>query len=280
MSIDYLQGLEATVAAAIEEDLGDGDLTAALIADTKTVTATVITRDAGIMCGKPWVEEVFRQINPELILSWQAGDGDQVNADQVLFTVKGHARSILSAERPALNFLQSLSGTATTTAEYCALIAHTDTTLLDTRKTLPGLRLAQKYAVTCGGGANHRIGLFDAYLLKENHIEACGSIPAAVQQARANRPDVRVEVEVESLAEFRIAVDAEPDWIMLDNFSLDDMKTAVTTNSSIKLEASGGIETAEDLIAIAETGVDYISVGALTKHVKAMDLSMRIAESN
>lgn len=278
MTIDFFHNLEQTVATALEEDIGAGDITAALIANDKLASATVITREAGILCGTPWVNEVFRQVNPELEINWFANDGDAVQADQKLFTVSGHARSILSGERPALNFLQSLSGTATTTAHYAALIAHTETTLLDTRKTIPGLRLAQKYAVTCGGGANHRIGLFDAFLLKENHIEACGSIPAAVQQARANHPNARVEVEVESLEEFRIAVDANPDWIMLDNFSLEDMRTAVTTNANIKLEASGGIEDESDLIAIAETGVDYISIGALTKHVKAMDLSMRLIQ--
>ena len=276
MSIDFFKGLEQTVTAAIDEDLGDGDITAALINDNKQVTATVITREAGILCGEAWVNEVFCQINSELEVLWQARDGEAVEPDQVLFSVTGHARSILSAERPALNFLQTLSATATSTAAYCSLISHTETTLLDTRKTLPGLRLAQKYAVTCGGGANHRIGLFDAFLLKENHIEACGSIPEAVKQARLNQPDARVEVEVESLDEFRIAVDAEPDWIMLDNFSLEDLRIAVANNNQIKLEASGGIENPEDLVAIAETGVDYISIGALTKHIQAMDLSMRL----
>lgn len=263
---------------AIAEDLGDGDITASLVPNQKHVTATVITRESGVLCGQPWVDEVFRQINPELKLDWQASDGDTVSANQVLFTVSGLAQSILSGERPALNFLQTLSGTATATARYCKLIAHTSTTLLDTRKTIPGLRLAQKYAVTCGGGANHRIGLFDAFLLKENHIEACGSIPEAVAQARQTKPDARVEVEVESVQEFRIAVDAEPDWIMLDNFSLEDMRTAVASNTGIKLEASGGIETEADLVAIAETGVDFISVGALTKHIRAMDLSMRFSD--
>jgi nicotinate-nucleotide pyrophosphorylase (carboxylating) len=278
LTIDFFQGLKDTVAQAIREDLGEGDITAALIADDKHVTAKVITRQAGVVCGQPWVDEVFQQINPLLEVSWLVKDGATVSPDQILFSVTGKAQSILSGERPALNFLQTLSGTATATAKYASLIAHTSTTLLDTRKTLPGLRLAQKYAVTCGGGSNHRIGLFDAYLLKENHIEACGSIADAVALARKNQPKARVEVEVEDLDEFRVAVDAGPDWIMLDNFSLADMKTAAVSNSGIKLEASGGIESDEDLIAIAETGVDFISVGALTKHVRAMDLSMRFSE--
>ena len=278
MTIDYFQGLEDTVANSIHEDLGDGDITADLVAEDKVVTASVITREHGVVCGAPWVDEVFRQVNPELDVEWQVKDGDAVTPNQILFTVTGQAKSILSGERPALNFLQTLSGTATATAKYAKLINHTQATLLDTRKTLPGLRLAQKYAVTCGGGSNHRIGLFDAFLLKENHIEACGSIPKAIAQARANHPSARVEVEVESLDEFRVAVDAEPDWIMLDNFSLEDMRTAAASNTGIKLEASGGIESNDELIAIAETGVDYISLGALTKHVRAMDLSMRFSE--
>lgn len=278
MSIDFFQNLSQTVQSAIAEDVGDGDITAGLIAADKIASATVITREAGILCGTAWVDEVFKQVDPSLMPNWQVKDGDQVAPDQVLFTVTGNARSILTAERPALNFLQTLSGTATATARYCSLIQHTNATLLDTRKTIPGLRLAQKYAVACGGGSNHRIGLFDAFLIKENHIEACGSIPKAIETARAHKQGVRIEVEVESLEEFRIALDAAPDWIMLDNFSLEDMRTAVTTNHSVKLEASGGIESPEDLIAIAETGVDYISIGALTKHVQAMDLSMRITD--
>jgi nicotinate-nucleotide pyrophosphorylase (carboxylating) len=277
LSIDFFQHLQQNVTMAIQEDVGDGDITAGLIAPEKQVTATVITREAGVICGIPWVDEVFKQVNPELQLNWQVKDGDPVTPEQILFTVAGDARSILTAERPALNFLQTLSGTATTTARYSQLIGHTKATLLDTRKTIPGLRLAQKYAVRCGGGANHRIGLFDAFLIKENHIEASGSIAAAIQNARQSRADVRVEVEVESLSEFHLAVDANPDWIMLDNFSLEDMRTAVASNSPVKLEASGGIESEQDLIAIAETGVDYISIGALTKHVKAMDLSMRLS---
>ncbi len=264
---------------AIEEDVGDGDITAGLIAPDKTVSATVITREAGIVCGTAWVNEVFKQVDPTLTPKWQVNDGDQVKPDQVLFTVSGNARSILTAERPALNFLQTLSGTATTTAKYNALIKHTNTTLLDTRKTIPGLRLAQKYAVACGGGSNHRIGLFDAFLIKENHIEACGSIAKAIETARSHKQGVRIEVEVESLEEFRIALDAAPDWVMLDNFSLADMRTAVAMNHAVKLEASGGIESPDDLIAIAETGVDFISIGALTKHVQAMDLSMRLSDS-
>lgn len=278
LSIDFFKDLDQTVQVAIAEDVGDGDITAQLIDPEKTVSATVITREDGVLCGTAWVNEVFRQVDPDLAPKWFAHDGEPVSADQVLFEVTGNARGILTAERPALNFLQTLSGTASVTARYCRLIEHTEATLLDTRKTIPGLRLAQKYAVACGGAENHRIGLFDAFLIKENHIEACGSIARAIRKARETRSNVRVEVEVENLQEYREALDAGPDWIMLDNFSLDDMRTAVKTNNAVKLEASGGIESPEDLIAIAETGVDYISIGALTKHVQAMDLSLRLSD--
>lgn len=277
MDIDYLSDLPDTVSAALEEDVGSGDITAQLIGESTQATAEVITREAAIVCGKPWVNEVFRQIDPGLALSWFVDDGDRADPDTRLFSVTGSARSILTAERTALNFLQTLSGTATRTHHYVDLIRHTTTHLLDTRKTLPGLRRAQKYAVNCGGACNHRMGLYDAFLIKENHIIAAGSIAGAIAGARSLAPGKRVEIEVENLDEFRQAVAADPDWIMLDNFSLADMRIAVDSiNDAIKLEASGGIESDDDLVAIAETGVHYISVGALTKHCQAVDLSMRL----
>lgn len=275
MNIDYLSGLASTVRAAIAEDILDEDITAQLIDETEEATAAVITREPAVIAGRPWVDEVFKQIDARLIVDWQVNDGEQVAADTTLFTVTGAARSILSGERTALNFLQTLSGTATTTKRYAGLIKHTNATLLDTRKTLPSLRYAQKYAVVMGGGANHRMGLSDAFLIKENHIRAAGSIERAIKRARQNHPDRRLEIEVENLDEYRRAVACSPDWIMLDNFPIGDLALAVEgKNDSIKLEASGGIETDSDLVAIAETGVDFISVGALTKHLRAIDLSL------
>ena len=229
-----------------------------------------------MLCGTDWVDETCRQVDPSLEIEWLAGDGDMLAPNQRLCNIRGVARSLLTAERTALNFLQLLSGTATSAARYAGLVAHTSATLLDTRKTVPGLRLAQKYAVRCGGCENHRVGLYDAFLIKENHIAASGSIAAAISRARRQHPDRRLEIEVESLSQLREAIDGEPDWIMLDNFPLDDMRRAVAENNTpIRLEASGGIESDEDLVAIAETGVDYISIGALTKHVRAVDLSMQ-----
>ncbi len=276
MSIDYFENLHETVAAAIDEDFKGADLTAELIAYSKTATAEVITRSRAVIAGRPWVDEVFGQIDKEVILDWNVNEGDLVNPGTLLFTASGSARSLLTSERTALNFLQTLSGTATRTRHYVDLVKHTSVRLLDTRKTIPGLRLAQKYAVKTAGGLNHRIGLFDAYLIKENHISAAGSIAKAVKRARILSPDARVEVEVENLEEFRLAIDAGPDWIMLDNFEYADLIEAVaSTNENIKLEASGGIEQDSELVRIAETGVDYISIGALTKHCEATDLSMR-----
>lgn len=277
VSNDYFRDLDQTVEFALREDVGDLDITARLIDPDVEVVAEVITREAANICGRPWVDEVFHQVDANLIVVWMIDEGDAVAADQPLIRITGLARSILTAERPALNFLQTLSGTATTTHRYARLIQHTSTKLLDTRKTIPGLRRAQKYAVNCGGGENHRMGLYDAFLIKENHILACGSIANAVVKAKNLFPDKKVEVEVENLQEFRQAIEAEPDWIMLDNFSISDMQRAVSgTNKNIQLEASGGIEQESDLIAIAETGVNYISMGALTKHCKAIDLSLRI----
>ena len=215
----YFLGLEETVGAAIQEDLGSGDVTAELIDDHVTAKAEVITRDEATVCGIPWVNEVFYQIDPSLTILWQVKDGDQIEPNQLLLTIEGNARNILTGERCALNFLQTLSATATQTRYYNQLISHTEAQLLDTRKTIPGLRRAQKYAVSCGGGSNHRMGLFDAFLIKENHIMACGSIANAVNRAKQLYPDRRIEIEVESMLEFAEAVDAEPHWIMLDNFS-------------------------------------------------------------
>ncbi len=277
MNPDYFKDLNQTVKFALAEDVGDVDITAELIDSENTATAEVITREEAVICGQPWVDEVFRQVDPKVKIEWQINEADLVEAERPLLRVSGLARSILTAERPALNFLQTLSGTATATHRYAQLISHTNARLLDTRKTIPGLRHAQKYAVSKGGGENHRMGLYDAFLIKENHILACGSINKAINRARQLYPGRRVEVEVENLDEFYKAVEAEPDWIMLDNFPLEDMLKAVASaNRGIKLEASGGIEEDDDLISIAETGVDFVSIGALTKHCQAIDLSMRL----
>ncbi|WP_415905249.1 carboxylating nicotinate-nucleotide diphosphorylase [Neptuniibacter sp. QD48_55] len=263
---------------ALQEDIGSGDITAQLIPAEQTATARIISRQEAVVCGVDWVNEVFRQVDPELELDWQVDDGDIVQRDQVLFWAKGSARNLLTAERAALNFLQTLSGTATVSKFYADKVAGTTVKLLDTRKTLPGLRFAQKYAVTCGGCYNHRIGLFDAFLIKENHIMACGGIDAAIATAKSNEPGKPVEVEVETMEELHQALEAGADIIMLDNFSLEAMRDSVKLTRGIaKLEASGGI-TDETLRPIAETGVDYISIGALTKHCQAVDLSMRLIE--
>jgi nicotinate-nucleotide pyrophosphorylase (carboxylating) len=265
-----------TVAQSLREDVGDGDITALLIPTDKIAKGRVITRENARLAGRAWAEEVFRQVDPDVRLEWFFEDGDEVPANAVLFRMEGPARSLLTAERAALNWLQTLSGVATRCAGYAARVAHTGVRLLDTRKTLPGLRLAQKYAVTCGGCDNHRIGLWDGFLIKENHIAACGSIANAVAEARRVAPGKPVEVETENLDELTQALDAGADIIMLDEFPLEDMKKAVTlTAGKAKLEASGGIND-QTLIPIAETGVDYISIGALTKSVRAVDLSMRL----
>ena len=271
--------LARTVANALAEDVGGGDLTAALIPADRRGRARIITRDAAVFAGRPYVDEVFRQVDPRVKVEWHTNDGDTVVPDQVLYRLSGPARSLLTGERTALNFVQSLSGTATATRRYADAIAGLPCRILDTRKTIPGLRNAQKYAVRCGGGTNHRIGLYDGILIKENHIIAAGSIAAAVAAARASATRVPVEVEVESLDELRQALAAGADMALLDEFSLDDLRAAVAMNRAhpsgpMKLEASGGI-TLESVRAIAETGVDFISVGSLTKHVRAIDLSMR-----
>lgn len=268
-----------TVRTALEEDVGSGDLTAQLIPADRVSTATVITREDATLCGQAWFDEVFRQVDPRVRVTWKAADGDRVRANHLLCELSGPSRALLTGERTALNFLQALSGTATETSRYAEALKGTHCRVLDTRKTIPGLRLAQKYAVRCGGGTNHRLGLFDAILVKENHIAAAGSIPAAVAEARKLSGKVMVEVEVENLDELQQALDAKVDRILLDNFSHDEMRTAVRIarehrNSGIELEASGNMSL-ETLRSVAETGVDFISVGGLTKHVRAVDLSMR-----
>lgn len=268
---------KATVRAALNEDIGSGDITAMLISEKEYASAKIISRESAIVCGRDWVDEVFRQVDNSVTVHWFVADGQKVAPDTVLFELRGPARALLTGERSALNFLQLLSGTATTCREYADIVAHTKVKLLDTRKTIPGLRTAQKYAVTCGGCHNHRIGLYDAFLIKENHIAACGGIDKAVQRARDIAPDKPVEVEVETLAELNTALAANADIIMLDNFSLSDMRKGVeVTDGQAKLEASGNVSK-ETLATIAETGVDYISIGALTKHARAIDLSMRLA---
>lgn len=270
--------LPQQVARALAEDVGAGDLTAALIAADRMGRAAVITRDPAIVCGIPYVEASFAQLDPRVQLEWQIAEGDSVAAGQLLLKVAGPARALLTGERTALNFLQLLSGTATAAHAYAAVLEGTPCRLLDTRKTIPGLRSAQKYAVRVGGGHNHRKGLFDGILIKENHIVAAGSIASAVSAAKRGPAQVPVEVEVENLPELRQAIDAGADIAMLDEFSLQAMREAVAINAAsprpLKLEASGGI-TLATIREIAETGVDFISVGSITKHVRAVDLSMR-----
>ena len=264
-----------TVALALAEDVGGGDLTAALIPETAQAEATVISREKAVLCGAAWFDAVFRQIDPSVAIEWRAADGERIEPNQLLCALRGPARALLTGERTALNFLQALSGTATLARQFADTVAGTGATILDTRKTLPGLRLAQKYAVRCGGCQNHRIGLFDAVLIKENHILAAGSITAAIAAARRLHPGVTVEVEVESLAELEEALAAGPDIVMLDNFDLGTMAEAVrVTAKRVKLEASGNVNFST-VRKIAETGVDYISIGGLTKDVRAIDLSMR-----
>jgi nicotinate-nucleotide pyrophosphorylase (carboxylating) len=274
---DLAHEIEANVRRALAEDIGSGDITAQLIPAERLAHAKVITRESAVICGTAWVDAVFRQLDPRVAVHWHIQDGQRAEANQVLFELEGPARALLSGERSALNFLQTLSAVATCCQHYADLVQGTAVKLLDTRKTLPGLRLAQKYAVTQGGCHNHRIGLYDAFLIKENHIAACGGIAQAVVTAHKIAPGKPVEVEVESLEELRQALDAGADIIMLDELSLDEMSEAVAlTQSRAKLEASGGVNEST-LRAIAEIGVDYVSIGALTKDVKAVDLSMRMS---
>jgi len=268
--------IDPIVKLALDEDIGSGDITAGLVDRNERASATVITREAGVLCGTQFVDAVFAAVDPDVTVVWKKADGDALAVNDVLFTLEGNARSILTGERAALNFLQMLSGTASYSASLARIIEGTKTKLLDTRKTIPGFRNAQKYAVTCGGCFNHRIGLFDAFLIKENHIAACGGIRQAVEQARQNAPGKPVEVEVESLEELDHALTAGADRIMLDNFSLEDMRRGVAIAAGrAELEASGNV-TEATLRGIAETGVDFISIGALTKVVMPLDLSMRL----
>ena len=271
--------LESQVEAALREDIGSGDVTAALVPAAQQVHGSVVAREEAVLCGRAWAAETFRRLDARVQLTWYAADGDRLAARQVGFALAGPARPVLTGERTALNFLQLLSATATATRRFVDAVAGTTCRILDTRKTLPGLRSAQKYAVRCGGGDNHRMGLYDRVLIKENHIAAAGSISGAIAAARRTARGVTVEVEVESLTEMEEALNARPDVILLDEFSLPDLKAAVALNRArgapAKLEASGSVSL-ETVRAIAETGVDYVSVGGLTKHVHAIDLSMRL----
>jgi nicotinate-nucleotide pyrophosphorylase (carboxylating) len=264
------------VRQALSEDLnGQKDLTAQLIPAKRSASARVITREDMVLCGTAWVDEVFRQIDPDVKIIWNFQDGDSVTADCVIYTLEGNARSLLTGERTALNFLQTLSGVATITAMFTARLNGTPTRLLDTRKTIPGLRLGQKYAVKCGGGCNHRMGLYDAFLIKENHIAACGSISEAIHVAREIAPEKSIEVEVENIEGLQEAIAAKADIIMLDNFPLERVEEAVAVNAGrAKLEVSGDVNL-DNIAAIGATGVDFVSVGSLTKHIKAINLSMR-----
>jgi nicotinate-nucleotide pyrophosphorylase (carboxylating) len=277
------EDLDSQVATALREDVGTGDVTAELVPPTQKVRGRVITREDAVLSGRPWVDETFRQLDPGIRLTWHAADGDPITANSVIFEIEGPARAVLTGERTALNFLQLLSATATAARRFVDAVAGTGCVILDTRKTLPGLRTAQKYAVRCGGAQNHRIGLYDMVLIKENHIAAAGSLSGAIAAARRGAPAVKVEVEVESLAEFKEALAAWPDIILLDEFSQPDMIEAVAINRAqgrrVKIEASGSVSL-ETVRAIATTGVDYISVGSITKHVRAVDLSMRLEFSS
>jgi nicotinate-nucleotide pyrophosphorylase (carboxylating) len=271
--------MAAQVAAALREDVGGGDVTAMLVPATQRVRGEVVSREDAVICGAPWVEETFHQLDPTIALAWTVHDGERVRAGGAVLRIQGPARGVLTGERTALNFLQLLSGTATAARRFAEAVAGTGCQVLDTRKTLPGLRTAQKYAVRCGGAYNHRLGLYDMILIKENHIAAAGSLSAAIAAARRLGPRLQVEAEVENLGELEEALAAGPDIIMLDDFSLADLRAAVerlrAARAPVKLEASGSVSL-EAVRAIAETGVDYVSVGGLTKHVRAVDLSMRL----
>lgn len=269
--------IEESVHIALTEDVGHEDVTSKLIPEDDFSIASVIAREDAIICGVDWFEEVFNQLDSEIFIEWSTDDGEAVTADQQICTLSGSSRTLLTGERTALNFLQTLSGTATTAKQYVDAVAGTGARILDTRKTIPGLRLAQKYAVTCGGGFNHRMGLYDAILIKENHILSMGSIKDAVQAARINSPELPVEVEVENIDELEQALAAKVERVLLDNFSIELLEQAVKINNKqTELEASGGI-TLDNIRSIAETGVDYISTGAITKDVKSLDLSMRFS---
>lgn len=267
--------IQRDVTSALEEDIGSGDLTAALIPINQRTSATIITREDATLCGIPWVNEVFKQLDVNIKINWLAVDGEKVNSNQALCQLEGNTSALLTGERTALNFLQTLSGTATLAKKYADAIAGTRAVILDTRKTIPGLRSAQKYAVRCGGCKNHRTGLYDGILIKENHIAAAGTVTATIKSAKNLYPELSVEIEVETLEELQQALDAGADILLLDNFNLDRLSEAVIkTDGKARLEASGGI-TLENIRSIAETGVNYISVGDLTKNLRAIDLSMR-----
>ncbi len=273
-----IEHIQSQVAFSLEEDVGSGDITAQLIPADQQITATVISREEAVLCGQAWVNEVFSQLGNQASLEWHNQEGDLLKANHPFLTIKGNARAILTGERVALNFLQTLSYTASVTRQYSQIVADTELTILDTRKTLPGMRQAQKYAVTVGGGKNHRMGLYDAFLIKENHIMAAGSITNAVSMAQKIAPGKTIEVETENLDEVSMAVDAGADIIMLDNFSYDDMTKAVSDfKGKVKFEASGNM-TKEHLLKVAATGVDFVSIGALTKHIQAIDLSLRVSQ--
>ncbi|MCU7796582.1 MAG: carboxylating nicotinate-nucleotide diphosphorylase [Candidatus Thiodiazotropha sp. (ex Myrtea spinifera)] len=267
--------LQRQVKQALEEDLGSGDLTAGLISESARAEVEIVCRESAVLCGTAWFDEVFRQLDDEVVIQWQAKDGDRLVPAQVICTLQGQTRALLSGERTALNYLQTLSGTATLARRYADIVADTGATILDTRKTIPGLRLQQKYAVSCGGCENHRIGLYDAVLIKENHIHAAGSIQAALQMAMDTVPaGISIEIEVESLSQLEQALESGAKRVLLDNFDLDALRAAVKLNAGrARLEASGNVNL-QTVRAIAETGVDDISVGALTKDIKAVDLSM------
>lgn len=279
MNEQFAATVVANVSAALQEDLGSGDKTAELVAESTTASAIIRCREPMTLAGQPFVDEVYRQLDPEVDIQWLANDGDHLAADSEICVLSGSARSLLSGERTALNFLQMLSATATITSRFVNAVAGTKAKILDTRKTVPGLRLAQKYAVRCGGGNNHRFGLYDAILIKENHIASTGGVDAAVRAAKEQHSELPVEIEVESVSELRDALQAGADRLLLDNFDIEDLQRAVDINYQegkppAELEASGGL-TLEEVVKVAETGVDYISVGALTKNVRAIDLSMR-----
>jgi len=270
----------ANVSTALQEDLGSGDKTAQLVPESAAASAIIICREPMTLAGQPWVDEIFRQLDPDVEIQWVANDGDHLPADAEICVLTGAARSLLSGERTALNFLQTLSATATMTSRYVNAVAGFKARILDTRKTIPGLRMAQKYAVRCGGGNNHRIGLFDAILIKENHITSAGGVEAAIRTAKEKYSNLPIEIEVESVTELRDALRAGADRLLLDNFDIADLQRAVEVNHKdgnppADLEASGGL-TLEEVVKVAETGVDYISVGALTKNINAIDFSMRL----
>jgi len=273
-----LDEIQETVRRALAEDIGSGDLTAGLISTVTRINACVMTREEAVLCGQMWFDEVFHQIDAAIKVQWRTHDGDLIQAGQTICDLGGPARGILTGERTALNFLQLLSATATRTRQYVDAVRGTQAVILDTRKTLPGLRKAQKYAVVCGGGRNHRLGLYDGILIKENHIAAAGSVSAALQAARHSAPkDIDVEIEVESISQLREALRAGADHLLLDNFSLEDLRSAVKeTRGQARLEASGGI-TLANIRAVADCGVDYISVGDITKNLEAIDLSLRFS---